>query len=85
MVYPVLKKLRSQRLSPGETASLLQKHIGSGSNEEHCAQALEAISRGRNPQVRGVLQGLNLLLTDDIQSCERVMALIGQLRSDAQD
>jgi len=66
---PVLKKLRSGKLSSLEIAALLEKHIGDGTNKEHCrdacknyAQFTEAIlmSAGGNycDVVRWVIDGL---------------------------
>ena len=48
MVNSVLKKLGSTGLSATEIAALLEKHIGSASNEAHCNEALQAIARIKN-------------------------------------
>lgn len=85
MVNPVLKKLRSSRISAGEIATLLEKHIGSDSNEANCVQALEALQRIPNQQIRNAVLVLNLLLKSDAPPSERIRAVIGQIRSDVWD
>lgn len=81
MVNPILKKLSCPRLSAAEIATLLEKHIGSGSNETHCVQAIEAISRIKSCQIRGVAKAVNLLLMNNGPPCERIGAIISHLRS----
>lgn len=82
MAIPVLKKLRSHRLSSGKAADLLEKHIGRDTNEVRCIEALEAIPRMKSEQIRDAAQVLNLILPSDATPCERIRAVILQIRVD---
>ena len=80
MPRPVLKKLRARHVPAAQLASLLEKHAGSGANEMHCLEALAAIADSRNPQVRGAVLVVGLLLPND-PPCERLRVVASQLRS----
>lgn len=82
MAIPVLKKLRSQRLSSGRAADLLEKHIGIDANEVRCIEALEAIPRIKSRQIRKAAEVISLILPDGATPCERVRAVILQIRGE---
>lgn len=80
---PVLKKLSNPRLSRFEVANLLQKHVGDGSNEHHCAQACSALRRIRNEDQSAVVRVLVRLVQADGTNCQAIQAAIANLRSEA--
>jgi hypothetical protein len=80
MVNSVLRKLRGPRVDFDEAASLLEKHIGDGANEQHCIDAIETIWRMRNKRIQGLARTVDLLQPRSATHCDRVRALISQLR-----
>lgn len=77
---PVLRKLSSQTLSAGQLASLIQKHIGPGTSEEQCRQAVDALKRIRNPAIRAHVCVLSALLHGNFTDCEIALQVINSLR-----
>ena len=79
---PVLRKLSSGRLSVGELADLLEKHIGDGSNESHCETACDALRRIRNPETNALARAVQVLQrSNGFRACEVVQQIIAALRA----
>jgi len=82
MVNPVLRKLSDPRLSRFDIASLIEKHIGDGSNEFHCEQAYKAFTRIREPSIRNVALLIERICKGNLSYCEIVKMVIENLRSE---
>ena len=78
---PILKRLSQPGISSSTIADLLQKHIGAGSNEEHCRQALEALRKVKDQRTVAPARVLAMLLANGNNQCELVRNAIEQLRN----
>lgn len=76
---PILKKISSSRVASDEIANLLEKHLGPDPSETHCIQAIEAVGRIRDLQVRGSLKVVMLVCGGS--PCNQVKQLPEFLRS----
>ncbi len=85
MVNPVLRKLSDRRLSPFEIASLVEKHIGDGSNEFHCEQAYNALTRIRQAKIRQVVRAHARIQKSFNNYSATIKSVIRILRSEAWD
>ena len=80
MANPVLKKLSNPRISNATIADLLEKHIGDGSNEQHCRQAWVALQRIKHQRLSIAARVLGTLLSNGNNYCEMVRQAAAQIR-----
>ena len=80
MTNPVLKKLSRPGLTRVEIAELLEKHIGSCSNEWHCQEALDALRRIKEEGVKVPVLVAIRLTEDGSRSCVVMRRVIEQIR-----
>ena len=82
MTSPTLKALSRKSLTPVEIADLLQKHIGDGSSDFVCQQALDALRRLKDPSVLVVPNVTMLILFagTELPQCEQVGLIIDLLQ-----
>lgn len=78
---PILRKLSKANLSRLEAADLLEKHIGSGGNALHCAEAIDALKRIRNAEQNSVARVLaRMTMASGEEPCTGVREVIAYLR-----
>jgi hypothetical protein len=77
---PTLRKLSDARLTPIEIATLLEKHIGSGSDDFHCRQALDALERIPTDAPHVAARVLARLVETDASPCDTIKLIIARLR-----
>lgn len=75
---PILKKVTGKRVTPKDIGDLLEKHLGLNPNEFHCKQALEAIDRIQDSQVRTSIKVMRLCIDETI--CHEVKQVVAYLR-----
>lgn len=78
---PLLHELSGPPRSVSDTADILERHIGDGTDPRRCAEVLDALKRMRkhNPSypVRVTLR----MLDDAAPPCQRVRKIIDTLRN----
>lgn len=80
---PVLRKLSKRLLSPAGMADLLEKHIGDGTNDLHCKQACDALSKIQDHDIRVQVCITVRLLSESTTDCLIARRIIELLRSKA--
>ena len=77
---PLLHELSGPPRSVSDTADILERHIGDGTDPRRCAEVIDALERmrGNNPSysVRVTLR----MLDDPAPPCQRVRRIIDTLR-----
>ena len=78
---PLLRELSGPPRSVSDTADILERHIGDGTDPQRCAEVIDALERMRknNPSypVRVTLR----MLDDTAPPCQRVRKIIDTLRN----
>ena len=81
MTNPVLRKLRSGRLTKSAIADLLQKHIGDGSNESHCVAACGALRTIRDEDSKDLAELIRIFQgSNGLSACDTIKQVIAALR-----
>jgi hypothetical protein len=79
-VNPVLEKLSGPPKSLAEVADMLDDHIGDGTDEARCREAVEALRRVRTHHPTYYLRAALRELDQDQPPCEAVRRVIRVLR-----
>ena len=82
---PTLKKLSSPNLSRFDIASLLERHIGEGSSQFHCEEAVAALRRIRHEETNVAVRIIARLLDTETDPCKTIRAVVANLRSTLSD
>jgi hypothetical protein len=77
----ILQKFVSHGVKPSERAFLLEKHIGAGDSEYVCAQAIDAIEKIKDEEIRSLCQVVIRLLGANCAACDALRTVIPMLRS----
>jgi len=80
MSSPIIRKIRRAKLSPLELALLIEKHVGTASNDVHCTQAIDALSRSNDHGISSTVQTI-CLVTKDLAPCDQLHAIVLHLRA----
>ncbi len=82
MTNSILHKLRQSKTTVGEAGKLLAQHIGPGTNEMHCEEALAAVATARNESVKSQARVVALLFPK-AGICELAAITAAQLNASA--
>jgi hypothetical protein len=81
MTNPVLRNIRRANTAE-EIAALLKKHIGLGTNQQHCREAYEAVlARAKDPELKSTAEVLGRIILSDHPDdwCQTMRLIINAL------